>query len=337
MTNLLKELTALVEFHKTHCPPYQKILNLFYPTLKNIKTLSEVPYFPVNLFKTQDLLSIPKDKVFKILRSSGTTSSHPSKIYLDAETAQKQTEALAEIMTSILGPKRLPMIILDHSKVVEDRYQYNARGAAIIGMSTFGRDLFYAFNEKMELDVKGLKTWLSAHQNSPLLIFGLTSVIWEHFLKKIGSCDLSQAILMHTGGWKKLQDQAVTNEIFKEKLKKTCQITRCYNFYGMVEQVGSVFVECDEGFLHCPAFAEVIVRDPRTWKEAPFHQEGLIQVLSILPKSYPGHSLLTEDQGIVLGVDDCPCGRKGKYFQVTKRVPQAEIRGCSDTYIYAKT
>lgn len=52
----------------------------------------------------------------------------------------------------------------------------------------------------------------------------------------------------------------------------------------------------------------------------------------MLPHSYPGHSLLTEDEGIILGEDDCPCGRKGKYFKLTGRIKQAELRGCSDTY-----
>ena len=61
-------------------------------------------------------------------------------------------------------------------------------------------------------------------------------------------------------------------------------------------------------------------------------EEGVLQVLSPLPRSYPGHSLLTEDLGVLLGEDDCPCGRKGKYFKVTGRVPRAEVRGCSDTY-----
>jgi hypothetical protein len=42
--------------------------------------------------------------------------------------------------------------------------------------------------------------------------------------------------------------------------------------------------------------------------------------------------LLTEDEGIILGEDDCPCGRKGKYFQVNGRLGKSEIRGCSDTY-----
>ena len=48
--------------------------------------------------------------------------------------------------------------------------------------------------------------------------------------------------------------------------------------------------------------------------------------------TYPGHSLLTEDEGMIQGVDDCPCGRKGKYIKIIGRIRNAEIRGCSDTY-----
>jgi hypothetical protein len=35
---------------------------------------------------------------------------------------------------------------------------------------------------------------------------------------------------------------------------------------------------------------------------------------------------------MILGEDDCPCGRKGKYFKVTGRLPKTQQRGCSDTY-----
>ena len=52
----------------------------------------------------------------------------------------------------------------------------------------------------------------------------------------------------------------------------------------------------------------------------------------LLPGSYPGHVLLTEDVGTLEGEDDCPCGRKGRYFKVHGRIAKAEVRGCSDTF-----
>ena len=100
----------------------------------------------------------------------------------------------------------------------------------------------------------------------------------------------------------------------------------------MVEQVGSIFVECEAGRLHAPSFADVIIRRPQDWSVADQGEEGLIQVLSCLPQSYPGHSLLTEDLGTLIGTDDCPCGRHGRTFSVSGRLPKAEVRGCSDTF-----
>src|SRR5437773_1410077 len=103
----------------------------------------------------------------------------------------------------------------------------------------------------------------------------------------------------------------------------------------MVEQVGSVFLEGDDGYLYAPRFADVIVRDPETWKPAPTGQAGVVEVVSAIPESYPGHAILTEDLGVIHGVDDSACGRGGKRFSIIGRIPRAELRGCSDTYAQA--
>ena len=52
--------------------------------------------------------------------------------------------------------------------------------------------------------------------------------------------------------------------------------------------------------------------------------------MSLIPLSYPGHNILTEDQGYIIGADNCRCGKLGKYFVLTNRVKNTEIRGCSD-------
>jgi phenylacetate-coenzyme A ligase PaaK-like adenylate-forming protein len=108
-------------------------------------------------------------------------------------------------------------------------------------------------------------------------------------------------------------------------------IERIHNFYGMAEQTGTVYVECEEGVLHAPDSGDVVIRDPRTWAPVPRGEQGVIEVVSTLPESYPGHALLTEDLGRVMHVDDCPCGRLGQTLVIDGRVPKAELRGCSDT------
>ena len=136
---------------------------------------------------------------------------------------------------------------------------------------------------------------------------------------------------IHGGGWKRLLDQRVSNDEFKARLYQQFGIERVYNYYGMVEQVGSIFMECEHGHLHSPSYADVLIRDPHTLQPLGVGQQGVIQVQSAIPLSYPGHSLLTEDVGTLHGQDDCPCGRAGSHFTVSGRLPQVEMRGCSDT------
>ena len=91
-------------------------------------------------------------------------------------------------------------------------------------------------------------------------------------------------------------------------------------------------MECEQGVLHASIYSDVIVRDPVTFSSLGSGRVGLLQLVSLLPTSYPGHSILTEDMGEILGVDDCPCGRKGRYFRVLGRAKNAEVRGCSDVH-----
>jgi hypothetical protein len=160
-------------------------------------------------------------------------------------------------------------------------------------------------------------------------------MIWEGLLRAAESSgrpiDLSGAILIHGGGWKKLADQQISNEEFKRRLRRQFGIERVHNYYGMVEQTGSIFMECEMGYLHTPDFSDVLIRDARTLKPVANGTSGLIQCFSPIPRSYPGHVLLTEDLGTVHGEDDCTCGRMGRYFSVSGRLPKAELRGCSDT------
>jgi hypothetical protein len=218
--------------------------------------------------------------------------------------------------------------------VLKDRKQFSARGAGLLGMMNFGYKHFYALDDEMQLNRAGLDQFVASYGDQPFLMFGFTFMVWQYLVKELGRgrTDLRNGILVHSGGWKKLQDEAVGSREFKEGLRAATGVSRSYNFYGMVEQIGSVFVEGDDGDLYCPNFADVVIRRPETWEEAEIGEEGVIEVLSVLPRSYPGHSLLTEDLGVVHGIDDSPSGRLGKRFSVIGRVPRSEMRGCSDTF-----
>lgn len=336
---LLPAIGKLDRRHKLKSNLYKRLSNINKVNTINFKKISEVPFIPVQLFKTHDLISIDKKEIVKTLTSSGTTGEKVSKIYLDKETSFMQTKALVKIISDFIGSKRLPMIIIDSKSIFDEKKFFTARAAGILGMANFGRDHFYALDEEMKIDLEGLQKWLKKHQGQPKFMFGFTYMIWQYLYQKCKSTnkilDFSNTILFHSGGWKKMIDQQVNNKIFKYELKRIFGLNKVHNFYGMVESVGSIYVECEMGFFHSPSFSEIIIRRHSDWSEAKIGEEGIIQVISTLAKSYPGHSILTEDLGTIHGIDDCKCGRKGNYFSVSGRVKSAEIRGCSDTHIPA--
>lgn len=330
---LVDELRILTAFHYEHCIPYQRIVDKTAAST-HFDNLENVPYLPVQLFKMLDLFSLPEEALYKTMYSSGTTGQQVSKIHIDKATSALQTKALNQIVRSFLGKRRLPMIIVDID-MLKNRNQFSARTAGTIGFSQFGHHHLYVLDEHMQLKQDELEQFLRRFQGETIFIFGFTFIIWECMLQPLikanKTIDFGDSILIHGGGWKKLHHLNVSDDSFKQQLKNKFNISKVYNYYGMVEQVGSIYMQCEHGYLHTPDFADVLIRDVDTHEPVRHGTKGLVQVLSILPKSYPGHSLLTEDLGTVVGEDDCPCCRKGKYFMIHGRLPKSEARGCSDT------
>ena len=331
---LLPMMEQLVQHHSGNCKPFDQYIKAAGFKAVGYDSIDEIPFLPVSVFKNHALKSINETDVFKVLTSSGTTGQIPSKIYLDKDTANVQSKALAHIVTSVIGQERLPMLIIDSKSVLRDRASFSARGAGILGLSVFGKQHTYLLDDNYELNLTEVDKFLEANNGKPMLLFGFTFMVWQFLfqLAEKRNVDLSQAILFHSGGWKKMIELSVTNEVFKKTHNEKFGLNRIHNFYGMVEQVGSVFIENSDGHLHCSAFSDIIIRSPLDFSVMPHGEKGLIQVISVLPESYPGISLLTEDIGICHGEDDAANGWKGKYFSIFGRAAKAELRGCSDTF-----
>lgn len=336
---LTERLTELTRMHQVNCPEYRRMLKAVGFDVDFVRSYKDLPFLPVRLFKELELKSVPRENVVKTMTSSGTTGQAVSKIFLDRTTASNQQKTMVKIVSEFTGSARMPMIIIDCPGVVKNRAMFSARGAGILGFSMFGSKKVYALDDEMKLDVAGMKEFLEKFREQKILLFGFTFMIWQHFYKELLRLkaegiefDLSNGILIHGGGWKKLVSEAVSEEEFHRRLKDVCGLEHIHDYYGMVEQTGCIYMECECGHLHASIFSDVITRRPVDFSVCETGEPGIIQVVSAIPESYPGHSLLTEDEGIILGEDDCPCGRKGKYFKILGRLKNAEIRGCSDTY-----
>lgn len=329
------EMSRLTELHHARCPIYRDYLDQFGFSARPVSSITSVPFVPVRFFKEFDLLSVDSSEVVKTMTSSGT-SGRQSRIFLDKLTALSQTKALSSIMSSFIGTRRLPMLVIDCEATITNRNHFSARAAGITGFSIFGSKRVFALDEQLQPDLAAIKAFLAAHGDAPFFIFGFTYLIYANFMSTLLAAgvelDLRNGILFHGGGWKKLEALKVSDAEFKNGLRQSTGLTRVHNYYGMVEQTGSIFVECEHGRMHASNYSDVIVRDPVTFEVLPNGATGVLQILSTLPESYPGHSLLTEDVGAIVGSDPCECGRNGRAIRIDGRLARAEVRGCSDSY-----
>ncbi|MDR3555289.1 MAG: hypothetical protein P4L55_11080 [Syntrophobacteraceae bacterium] len=309
--------------------------------LRSARKVADLPYLPVGLLKARPPLSLVDAKQIKrILTSSSTTGQTPSRVVLDSVTARRMTKGVVAIVQDFIGSARRPYLVVDVEDSVRAGGELGARGAAIRSLQPFAGELAYAlgYGSRGELRLERDKVLDFAKRKrvGPVLIYGFTYIIWNCLVKPLaaaGIClDMPEARILHSGGWKRLQEEAVEKGEFNRSVARVfgCSPDCVIDFYGMIEQVGVIYPDCKEGNKHAPRFAEVIVRDPLTLEPVCEGEFGILQVCSVLPGSFPGHLLLTEDMAQVVMYDGCPCGRRGIGFRFAGRVPKAEMRGCGN-------
>jgi len=298
--------------------------------------LEEIPYIPVSIFKKFNLLSIPKENVFKTIFSSATTSNTPSKIFLDRITSEYQTKALVSIITDFLHEK-MDFLILDSKETISSSDNIKSRASAIRGFLPFMKSIKFTLNDDLKINDAELDQIKNENQ---YCFFGFTWLIYQIIKenknnKKIKNnlSKLNSPFILHLGGWKKLTDINITREEFYKEISEffNTEEDKIIDIYGMTEQLGTVYPDCKFGNKHVSMYSDIIIRNPLTLKNEEIGKSGLIQLLSPIPHSYPGISILSDDFGHLEGIDNCPCGRKGKYFRFDKRSESVDLKGCGDT------
>lgn len=332
-STLVEVLRNNLLYQCENCVPFKRLLEKkdFDPNKKF--SLNDIPYIPVTIFKDYELKSVKDEFVVRKLTSSATSSQNPSQIFIDKNTRTNQMRCLVWILSSFLGKKKMPYLIMDiDPNKSKGNFEISARGAAIRGFLIGASKSNFCMNEKLEIDYKKFYSLIKDYNNTNerFVLFGYTYIMYLHVameMKKKGEkLDLKNCIIMHIGGWKKLYDQKVSKEKFNKTLMDVFGVKNenILDVYGFTEQLGTVYISKGDGMKEIPKISKVIVRDPYTLEVLGNNQEGLLQFLNPIPYSYPGLSVLTDDLGIKETINN------KEYFEITGRAKNSEIRGCGD-------
>ena len=340
-TALLELLKKELNYACDRSPRFRNYVEHWPIDFRAAGNIADLPYLPVRVFKANPPLAlVGAEDVKRTLTSSATTGQVPSRVVLDAATARRMTKGVITIIRDFVGPSRRPYLVVDTPENLKGQAELGARGAAIQALGSFATEvvpcLLPGENGDASLDLEKLLACAGKWKESDVLVYGFTYVIWTQLVQTLQRRGITLSMpnvrVLHSGGWKRLEQQAVTRDAFARGVASVfgCSPDRILDYYGMVENVGIVYPDCAYGNKHVPCFGEVIVGDPLTLAPVAAGHRGLIQVCSALPTSFPGFLLLTEDIAEVISYDHCPCGRRGTSFRFAGRAPKAEVRGCGN-------
>ena len=327
-----KALTFLDQHHSLNNQSYANFVKCV--DLKN-PTPSE-KHVPAEIFKIVNLkTSYMKSSLERVYRSSGTNSEARSLIFIDSATSSLQQTVFNSLFKHWTGGARLPMLILHPP---QDRNSVrDASLAASSAFKLFSKGIYYPISRRGEIDPEALELYLkSVRDHDGGYVFGFSFQVYI-FLQQLQSLNSrlkaeilntnSRIYLVHGGGWKRLADLKIDAATLLSEMRRFFGNIYELEYYGMVEQLGSLFFKCNAGFFHPSIFSEIEVYDSHGGSLED-GSEGLIGVTSLLPISYPGHRLLTSDIGRMYR--SCRCGLAGRSFSLDRRVESRPLRGCGN-------
>lgn len=303
-------------------------------------TLNEIPFIPSNIFKKLKLSSVDKNKIIKTVHSSSTTGKTPSTILIDKITSERQQKIIISILSNFIGKNRKSFLILESKNNVSTGDEMSSRSSAVRGLTPFMKNLEFILKNDLTLNFENMNK-LKFEVTIDHAIFGFTWILYlfiekyqnDKNVKELFS-KLNKPLILHSGGWKKLQNIKISKTEFNQKVSdffKT-EPNNVIDFYGLVEQLGTIYPDCEYGFKHVPNYSHIIIRDIHTLEPVEHGNRGFIQILTPIPHSYPGVSILTDDIGKIVGVNSCKCGRQGICFKFLERLKTADLAGCGDTF-----
>ena len=335
---LRDQLAMLLDHHRQRCPGYARIVDDWQrQNIGDEWTVEDYPFVPVTAFKEFELKST--DEPVSAIKSSATTSNTSSQIFADRETKKRQALSANKILADFVGHEKRPYLVFDVEDTVRGDKSFSARGAAIMSLAHLASEFLFVMKQdgdELKIDQEALRTAVEKIGDQPFLAYGFTYILYQAHenlasLSLPGRTAHPNSRFLHSGGWKKLESLAVDKPAFNRQVSSAWGLPpeSVIDFYGTVEQVGVPYPDGEDGLKHVPYWAEVLIRKADTLEVAEPGETGLIQLISGIPLAAPNHSVLTEDLGRIVHLDD-PDGRRGTAFVFEGRAPRSELRGCSD-------
>ena len=289
---------------------YRSFCDLLYKHPSDVKTIQDIPFLPIQFFKTHSVLS-HSNSISKTFTSSGTTGKLTSKHYVTDLKVYKHSFRkgfqhfygnIEDYVILALLPSYLEREGSSLIYMIED----------FIQKSKHKESGFYLHNHN---ELKARLNQLDTNGKKVLLIgvsFALLDLLDSH------NFNLKSTIVMETGGMKGRRKELIRDELH-HILKQGFGVETIHSEYGMTELLSQAYSK-GNGIFKCPNWMRILTRDPEdalsiqnTGKTGGIN---VIDLANINSCSF----IATQDLGRV---------NNDGSFEIIGRFDHSDIRGCN--------
>ena len=289
---------------------YQEFCDLLHTNVQKVKTLQQIPFLPIQFFKSHTVVS-NNEAPQAIFTSSGTTGMTTSQhlvtdVSLYEESYRRgfsqfygniENYVVLALLPSYLEREGSSLIYM-----VED----------LIQLSNQPESGFYLNNhdeliEKLiELDSQG--------QN--VILIGVTYALLDLIEKR--KFQLQNTIIMETGGMKGKRKEMIREELHQQ-LCAGFGVASIHSEYGMTELLSQAY-SLGEGIFECPSWMQILIRD--TEDALSYITNGKTGGINVI-------DLANHNSCSFIATQDLGKKYANGTFEVLGRFDNSDIRGCN--------
>jgi phenylacetate-coenzyme A ligase PaaK-like adenylate-forming protein len=301
---------AVFKHQFEHNSVYRSFCDLLYKHPSEVKTVEQIPFLPIQFFKSHTVVSNSKsaDATFT---SSGTTGSIVSKHFVSDLEIYKQSfrrgfksfyGAIEEYTVLALLPSYLEregssLVYMANDMITQSNQPESG---------FYLHDLEALKNTLLKLEAKRQKTLLIG------VSYALLDLIEAHSFK------LKHTTVMETGGMKGQRKELVKSELHTI-LKHGFGVDKIHSEYGMTELLSQAYSKGD-GIFKTPAWMKILTRDPEdALSIQPIGKSGGVNIIDLANINSCAF-IATQDLGKI---------HSNGTFEILGRFDESDIRGCN--------
>ncbi len=292
-------------FQARSCAPYAEYLELLGCDIESVSAFEQIPFLPIELFKSHDVYSVqsPPEVVFT---SSSTTG-----------------QGEARHMMSSLGSYE-EAFVRGFERFYGEAQKWSIYGLLPSYLQREGSSLVYMVDRLIDrcgsggfyLDDYERLLGDMAQDEKPKILLGVSYALWD--LAERYAPKLSNTIVMETGGMKGHREEIEKSE-FHKILCEGFGVEHIHSEYGMAELTSQAYSKGANEF-ECPEWMRVVVRDINDpMARVARGQRGGINIVD----------LASHDSCAFVQTQDVGREVENGRFTIEGRIEASDIRGCN--------